>query len=609
MSMSDSSSLSSAPSTDDEASAGLIQSKEKRVKNNVQGVYTPATTTGTSPVQRKRPASPSHEYVLADNADLAFITMFRSRFNDAFPKSLTHYGPQDIEKGVVDSLPSEHVENLLCALLGLVLNRKKYVERGHYNRALEEAVQTQKLQWPTAWSGKNPLSGGKTFSAMSPTERLTLLKTLVLWSLSSSEAVQGIIKESYKQVRHDDDLNQPLSVQPWGRDGDKRRYWLIEGQDDTHFRLYRESNPALKHNAWWSVAGTIEELKTVGQQLQEEGSQAARRLSERIILSVPRFEATEEKRKRREYRTTRKAQFTRPEPGFSLYEGRTRGKRMKYTYSDEDEEGSDATSARRSYRQSGASTPAELTGPTFTASGRQVRSRAGGVYGETALSGQNPDMPNAFPSAPDATDEAGDPADAANGRPRRSRLHKEVNGWGNGSDHIPGYNSVDEMDDEDDAASTGGEWDGGDDDEPDDVLEAEDEEEDEDVSESDIELNTRDGMNRFQRSLVVQLKVKAQLGSDHLAVKTIKPSNASLITDSLAPANGVCAPPKDEQIKEVITVNQLKPRTDTLPNTESPVPQSHTSEHQQSAQMPDSILEKPQPPAPPPVQLPKIEPI
>ena len=54
--------------------------------------------------------------------------MFRSRFSDAFPKSLPHYGPQDIERGVIDPEPGEQVERLLCALLGLVLNRKKDIE-------------------------------------------------------------------------------------------------------------------------------------------------------------------------------------------------------------------------------------------------------------------------------------------------------------------------------------------------------------------------------------------------------------------------------------------------------------------------------------------------
>ena len=124
--------------------------------------------------------------------------------------------------------------------------------------------------------------------------QLTLLKALVIWSLESSETVKTIIKESYKQSRHDDDLNQPLSVQAWGRDSDKRRYWLIEGQDDTHFRLYRESNPALKNNTWRSVAGTIDEVKEVAQRLDEENNQASRRLRDRINAAIPRFEASEE---------------------------------------------------------------------------------------------------------------------------------------------------------------------------------------------------------------------------------------------------------------------------------------------------------------------------
>ena len=188
------------------------------------------------------------------------------------------------------------------------MNRK-----GHYTRALEEAIQTHNSQWPRAWNSKNPLHGGGSFNKMTPEERvrvenscqnvwqlltycvqLTLLKALVIWSLESSEAVKAIIKESYKQSRHDDDLNQPLSVQAWGRDGDKRRFWLIEGQDDTHFRLYRESNPALKNNTWRSVAGTIDEVKEVAQRLDEENTQASRRLRDRINAAIPRFEASEE---------------------------------------------------------------------------------------------------------------------------------------------------------------------------------------------------------------------------------------------------------------------------------------------------------------------------
>lgn len=57
-----------------------------------------------------------------------FIVMFRSRFNDAFPKSLPHFGPQELERDVVTTVPGDRVEHFLCALLGLLLNRKQDVK-------------------------------------------------------------------------------------------------------------------------------------------------------------------------------------------------------------------------------------------------------------------------------------------------------------------------------------------------------------------------------------------------------------------------------------------------------------------------------------------------
>ncbi|KAK7709072.1 hypothetical protein SLS57_008797 [Botryosphaeria dothidea] len=486
--------LSSPPASDDEAKVigpldKFLQKPSSKKKKMA------ATTTAQAPpspqVQRKRPASPPHEEVLADNPDIAFIVMFRSRFTDAFPPKCPHLGPQDIERGIVDPVPSPQVESLLCALLGLALNRKKPVEKGHYGRALEEVMSTHRPEWPRAWGNVNPLSGSRSFNNMTPQERLSVLRAIIIWSLHGSEVIKGIIKESYKQNRHDDDLNQPLSVQAWGSDGDKRRYWLVEGKDDTPFRLYRESNPANKKITWWSVAGTIDELRVVAAKLAEDSTQASRRLGERINAAIPRFEATEEKRKRREYRMQRKAQFARPEPGFSLYEGRTRGKRMKYTFSDEEEDTSDALSTRRSTRRG---TPTDNR-PVVTASGRQVRSRLGGVYGESLLSGQNTD----FDSAATGEYERSDASEGPNGRATRigrgrvgvpQRSHRK---------HIEGYNSIDEMDDEEEAD----EWDGGDDDDEDDLgLNDDDDEESMGDDESDDEIYVKP-----RGSLVVTLRI------------------------------------------------------------------------------------------------------
>lgn len=106
--------------------------------------------------------------------------------------------------------------------------------------------------------------------------------------------MRKVIQEAYKGQRHENDVNQERAVQPWGSDGDNRRYWLIEGLDDTYFRVYRENNPALKNRTWWSVADSIESVKGLAEKLREEGSQKGSRLANSMQLAVPRFEAGEE---------------------------------------------------------------------------------------------------------------------------------------------------------------------------------------------------------------------------------------------------------------------------------------------------------------------------
>lgn len=78
-------------------------------------------------------------------------------------------------------------------------------------------------------------------------------------------------------------------------DSNKRRYFLIEGLDDTAFRVYRESNPAGFSRTWWSVAGSIDEIKALAEKLEtKDGGPQARKLADKMLQAVPRFEATEE---------------------------------------------------------------------------------------------------------------------------------------------------------------------------------------------------------------------------------------------------------------------------------------------------------------------------
>lgn len=108
---------------------------------------------------RKREPSPPHEYVFADNPDIAvrrpcsfralsssdascrvhdvirtvlthleFIVMFRSRFDEAFPRSSPSFGPQELEYDITEPTPGSRAEGFLCAVLGLLLNRKQDVK-------------------------------------------------------------------------------------------------------------------------------------------------------------------------------------------------------------------------------------------------------------------------------------------------------------------------------------------------------------------------------------------------------------------------------------------------------------------------------------------------
>jgi len=167
-----------------------------------------------------------------------------------------------------------------------------------------------------------------------------------------------------------------------------------------------------------------------------------------------------QKRKRREYRVNRSAAFTRPDPGFSLYEGRTRGKRLRYTFEEGDEFDSDDAPVRRSGRQSARDSSPLHSGPTVTASGRQVRSRATGTYGETLHSGQTTDRASPTTGEYIRSDVSEEPRQNRSTRTgNRSHLNREMDSeedddatsWDGGDEEEDGPDQMD-LDDDDDLA-------------------------------------------------------------------------------------------------------------------------------------------------------------
>lgn len=173
-----------------------------------------------------------------------------------------------------------------------------------------------------------------------------------------------------------------------------------------------------------------------------------------------------------------------------MYEGRTRGKRVKYTYSDDEDAFYSDSTNRRSMRNTGANTPAE-TGPVTTASGRQIRapprmtpgedSAAASVQGDYSEIGQEDSV-------------------GPSGRPRRSAAAGSANGWNESNGR--GDSRAGSTDSEE-AAS---EADFGDDEEDADVPAPQESEEEEDEFDAD-EAMVDDDLDENPKSLVVKLEV------------------------------------------------------------------------------------------------------
>jgi hypothetical protein len=170
---------------------------------------------------------------------------------------------------------------------------------------------------------------------------------------------------------------------------------------------------------------------------------------------------------------------------------------MRYTYSD-NEDDSDAK-----WENSGVSTPLDA-GPTVTSSGRQVKSRVGGVYGESMLIDQRKELERI--TGDDHFTETSDemPSTQPNGKSMRtSRSGRQV------KPPQPRYGDGDKSDDSDEAQSSGKEW-SGDENEPDDESEP-DFDGDDDDDEMDHDLGGADEAEEdenTQESLVVQLRYR-----------------------------------------------------------------------------------------------------
>ena len=189
---------------------------------------------------------------------------------------------------------------------------------------------------------------------------------------------------------------------------------------------------------------------------------------------------------------------------------------MRYTFDDNEDEDSES-GVRRSTRNSGReSSAAPAAGaPTVTASGRQVRSRNAGLYGEALLSGQTTEH-----ASPATGDYVRSEDDEEGERPGRGRAARAANRGAAAAGRKRTYGEYDEgSEGEEDATS----WNGDDeeDDEPDDQMDVDVDLEEEDFSaqeddagpedaEQDADADAEQEEQEQEPHLIVRLKVPAR---------------------------------------------------------------------------------------------------
>jgi hypothetical protein len=215
---------------------------------------------------------------------------------------------------------------------------------------------------------------------------------------------------------------------------------------------------------------------------------------------------------------------------------------MRYTFSDDED--SDDFPSKRSGRNSGISTPAEPVGPAVTASGRHVKSRIGGIYGETMLVDQRKELENERMAAEGMNGERYQ--DVSSGRPQRSNRPRRPTRAPRRID-----DSSEDLNGSSDAASSGKEWSGNE--EEADEADAEEFEIDRDDEDDEMSVKNSEASDASPEpeSLVVELRYKkggtlSQLKDRWDGSNGKKSADDCIVVDCDPPAPGPARVPTDE---------------------------------------------------------------
>ncbi|KAF7730453.1 hypothetical protein EC973_002260 [Apophysomyces ossiformis] len=247
----------------------------------------------------------------------AFVVAFNQGSDLAGLHTLPAFDPEELENALQQE-NSDLLEQLLCAFLSNVLNRKKPIEPSSYARALSDLV-SSKVRSFEFDLGYNPLTA-EGFKALTPEHKLTLLQSLVEWQLQDSNAVRAIIEQFCKNTKKAEFhlgltakneligglvlLNNARFTMAMARKGEYKKWMPMDNRNLNELREFSStlstSNRA-ERNLCRRITDELIPLIEEKQRVQEKKDRAKARQIAMELAFTPRELRPRDRRKRTRY--------------------------------------------------------------------------------------------------------------------------------------------------------------------------------------------------------------------------------------------------------------------------------------------------------------------
>ncbi|CAG8619381.1 12038_t:CDS:2 [Ambispora leptoticha] len=270
--------------------------------------------------------------------ETAYIVAFCDKFKSALRN--LEFWPEEFERTLYSSSTDELLEEIHCAFLTNVLNRKKAVERNTWKKFLTDTIDQHLKKRSDFYLDYNPMRrvNNHNYYELRVEDRVLILYSLVNWQLRESKSIRDLIDSHYKN-RHKTEAMNPLRLEMIGQDRKNANYYFLGNSP----RIYREKYPKpgipITHEnvEWIAVTTTLEEIKSLvddTNRLKPTSFTKDRalyaKLKDDIIPRVEELVQAKEKKDERRRKQERIAQrFAILHANATVYETRTRSASRK----------------------------------------------------------------------------------------------------------------------------------------------------------------------------------------------------------------------------------------------------------------------------------------